>query len=264
MTVGSGGVIYEKQVLTEVRKQLKNVKGFSIKEGASTAAFSAHEPDLVLLAHSRPLNIEIKQDSKAQMGGTSYNYDMKTKKFTQGGKSDIDPDLDKLFKKMLKTKSADLDKLLNYAKKNDIPELTKNVKGLPLTATKPMWEELTSKKLLVPLNSKIEAPIDFLYDHYEEKNCFYIQIGGGGFYYLKRNPLKLPIPQLQMTFNIELRLGRSGSSYRSSLKAEVASGNIRVQGRLGGKISPSPYSLDNKNHFTELFGSITAAKVKTL
>ena len=154
MTVGSGGVDYEKKVLTEVKKQLKNVKGFQIKEGASTAAFSAHEPDLVLLAHSKPLNIEIKQDSKAQMGGTSYNYDMKTKKFSQGGKSQIDPDLNKLFLKILKSKTADLDKLLTYTKKNDIPELAKNVKGLPLTATKPMWEELTKRKLLVPLNGK--------------------------------------------------------------------------------------------------------------
>ena len=264
MTVGSGGVDYEKKVLTEVKKQLKNVKGFQIKEGASTAAFSAHEPDLVLLAHSKPLNIEIKQDSKAQMGGTSYNYDMRTKKFSQGGKSQIDPDLNKLFLKILKSKTADLDKLLTYTKKNDIPELAKNVKGLPLTATKPMWEELTKRKLLVPLNGKVEAPIDFLYDHYEEKNCFYIQIGGGGLYYLKRNPLKLPIPQLRMTFTIELRLGRSGSTYRSSLKAEVASGNIRVQGRLGGKIAASPYSLDNKGDFTTLFGQVTAAKVKTL
>lgn len=123
---------------------------------------------------------------------------------------------------------------------------------------------MTAKKLLVPLNGKIEAPINFLYDHYEEKNCYYIQIGGGGLYYLKSNPLKLPIPQLQMTFSIELRLGRSGSTYRSSLKAEVASGNIRVQGRLGGKLIQSPYSLDKKGDFTELFGPITSAKVKTL
>jgi hypothetical protein len=264
MTVGSGGVIYEKKVLTEIKKQIKVVKGFQIKEGASTAAFSAHEPDLVLLAHSKPLNIEIKQDSKAQMGGTSYNYDMRTKKFIQAGKSQIDPDLDKMFRKILQPKAKDLNNLLNYAKENDIPQVAAAIKGLPLTATKPMWEELTKRKLLVPLNAKIEAPIDFLYDHYEEKNCFYIQIGGGGFYYLKKNPLKLPIPQLQMTFTIELRLGRSGSSYRSSLKAEVASGNIRVQGRLGGKIVPSPYSLDSKGHFTELFGQITSSKVKVL
>lgn len=264
MTVGSGGVDYEKKVLKEVKGQLKNLKGFQIKEGASTAAFSAHEPDLVLLAHSKALNIEIKQDNKAQMGGTSYNYDMKSKKFSQGGKSQIDPDLDKMFLKILKSKTKDLDNLLNYAKKNDIRPLAANVKGLPLTATKPMWEELTAKKLLVPLNSKVEAPINFLYDHYEEKNCFYIQIGGAGLYYLKRNPLKLPIPQLQMTFSIELRLGRSGSTYRASLNAEVASGNIRVQGRLGGKINASPYSLDKKGHFTELFKSVTTKNVKVL
>lgn len=255
MTVGSGGVEYENKVLKEIKKQIKGAKGLYIKEGASTAAFSAHEPDLVLINKGKPLNIEIKQDNKAQMGGTSYNYDMKSKIFTLAGKP-IDASLDKQFKEMLKGKVKDLNSLLNYVKKNDHPELAKNVKGLTLSASKKMWERLTSEGYLVPLNAKIETPINFLYDHYAKKNCYYIQIGGSGLYYLKRNPLKLPIPQLKMTFNIEIRLGRGGSRRLSSLKLDVASGNLRVQGRLGGKLQPSPYSLDKPGDFQELFGHL--------
>lgn len=255
MTVGSGGVEYENKVLKEVKKQIKGSKSLIIKEGASTAAFSAHEPDLVLLNKGKPLNIEIKQDSKAQMGGTSYNYDMKSKNFTLAGKP-IDQSLDKEFKEILKGKTKDLNSLLNYVKKNDHPELSKKVSGLTLSASKGMWERLTSEGYLVPLNAKIETPIQFLHEHYAKKNCYYIQIGGSGLYYLKKNPLKLPIPQLNMTFNIEIRLGRGGSRRLSSLKLDVASGNLRVQGRLGGKLAPSPYSLDRPGDFEKLFGHL--------
>jgi hypothetical protein len=255
MTVGSGGVEYENKVLREIKKQIKGTKGLYIKEGASTAAFSAHEPDLVLMTKSKPINIEIKQDSKAQMGGTSYNYDMKTKNFTLAGKP-IDDSLDKEFKQILAGKTKDLNSLLNYVKKNDHPELAKNVKGLTLSASKGMWETLTREGYLVPLNAKIQTPINFLYEHYHKKNCYYIQIGGSGLYYLKKNPLKLPVPQLDMDFNIEIRLGRGGARRSSSLKLDVASGNLRVQGRLGGKLKPSPYSLDKPGDFTKLFGHL--------
>lgn len=255
MTVGSGGVEYENQVLREIKGQLKGVKGFYIKEGASTAAFSAHEPDLVLMNKGNPINIEIKQDNKAQMGGTSYNYDMKTKNFNLAGKP-IDAALDKEFKEVLKTKTKDLNSLLNFVKKNDHPELAKNVKGLTLSASKGMWETLTKQGYLVPLNAKIPTSINFLYEHYHKKNCYYIQIGGSGLYYLKKNPLKLPVPQLVMDFNIEIRLGRGGSRRLPSLKLDVASGNLRVQGRLGGKLKPSPYSLDKPGDFEKLFGHL--------
>lgn len=264
MTVGSGGVEYENQVLKTIKKEIKNLGNFSIKEGSSTAAFAANEPDLQLIAFKKSLNIEIKQDAKAQMGGGSFNYDLKTRKFSMSSKTQIDPVIEKEILKVLETKSSDLDRLLNYVKDNDVALLSKEVKGLPLRATKVMWEELTSKRLLVPLNGKIETPINFLYDHYEHKNCYYIQIGGAGLFYLKKNPLNLPIPQLKLLFNIELRLGRSGSSMLSSIKKEVASGNIRAQGRLNGKGLSSPYSLDKSSHFTELFGSLSKKDVEGL
>ncbi len=81
-------------------------------------------------------------------------------------------------------------------------------------------------------------------------------MGGAGLFYLKRNPLNLPVPQLSSKFNVELRLGRSGSSYVAAVKTNVASGSIRAQGRLDGKVS-SPYSLDKTNDFTKLFGALS-------
>jgi hypothetical protein len=257
MTVGSGGEEYEREVLRVIKPEISKIKGFSIKEGTSTAAFAANVPDLQLQMLNKVVNVEIKQDSKAQMGGGSFNYDMKTGKFSLSAKTVIDKAIKEKLEEVLDSKKSDLNKLLNYASKNDVAALGSEVSGLPLRASKAMWEELTKNNFLVPLNSKIETPIDFLHQHYKKKNCYYIQIGKAGLYYLDSNPLQLPVPQLKLNFTIELRLGRSGSTPSKTLGIDVASGNIRAQGRLGGRVAPSPYSLDKPNGFTKTFGSVS-------
>lgn len=263
MTVGSGGVEYENKVLSTIKPQIKKLDNFSIKEGSSTAAFSANEPDLQLVAFNKTINIEIKQDAKTQMGGGSFNYNMKKKKYSLSAKTQIDEVVEEKILEVLDKKRKDLNILLEYVKDNDINAIAQDVDGLPLRATKKMWEQLTKRRLLVPLNGKVETNIDFLYDHYENKKCFYIQVGGAGFFYLKKNPLKLPIPQLDTSFVIELRLGRAGSKYVSSLKTNVASGNIRAQGRMGGKNIRSPYSLDKPGDFTTLFGNLSKKDIES-
>jgi hypothetical protein len=265
MSVGSGGVEYENEVLRTIKPQIKKMKNIKLKEGASTAAFAATEPDLVLLMDGYQINIEIKQDNKAQMGGGSYNYDIKTKKYSLSAKTVIDPAIDAKLKEVLSDKQKDLDKLLNYVKKNDAKLLTEGVKGLPLKATKTMWEELTREKFLVPLNAKMQVPYAFLHDHYNKKKCYYIQIGGAGLFYLKKNPLNLPIPQLKIAMAIELRLGRAGSKMDKTLGVDVASGNIRAQGRLDSKTKiQSPYSLDKPGDFLKLFGNVSAKDLGNL
>jgi hypothetical protein len=256
MTVGSGGVEYENKVLNVLRPQIKNMPSFAIKE--STAAFSASEPDLVLMYNNRQqINIEIKQDSKAQMGGGSYNYDMNKKEFFLTGKADIDPSLnDQIVKLLGSTISDDLDKLLKFVSERDARVIAEKVKGLPLKATKRMWELLVKERLLIPLNKSIPTSQSFIHDHYAKKSCYYIQIGGAGLFYLKNNPLGLPIPQLNTGMNIELRLGRGGSVFDRSVGENTASGNIRAQGRLIQFSSKSPYSLDKDGDFTKLFSNI--------
>lgn len=256
MTVGAGGVDYENKVLRIIKPQIKILPNIEVKEGTSTAAFASNEPDLQLLIFGKQVNIEIKMDTKAQMGGGSFNFDLKTGRFYKSKKTEMDPDVEKIILKILNARKKNVIDVLNFAKKNDLPALSKEVEGLPLRASKDTWEAITKARLLVPLNAIIKTDIDFLYDHYEHKNCFYIQMGGAGLFYLKRNPLNLPVPQLGSKFNVELRLGRSGSSYVAAVKTNVASGSMRVQGRLDGSVS-SPYSLDKENHFTELFGSLT-------
>ena len=257
MTVGTGGVEYENKVLSAVKSKLKSLPKCKLKEGSSTAAFAATEPDLVLIYDGVQINIEIKQDTKAQMGGGSYNYNMKTKKFSLSAKTVIDPSIDKKLKEELDARASSLNKLLTYARDNGPKALSESVTGLPLKSSKKTWEAMTKNKLLVPLNAKIQVPYTFLHDHYAKKDCYYIQIGGAGLFYLKENPLNLPIPQLTLPMAIELRLGRAGSKMDKSLKMEVASGNMRAQGRLDSKGTvKSPYTLDSADHFYQLFGKL--------
>lgn len=52
---------------------------------------------------------------------------------------------------------------------------------------------------------KVEIDIDSLYDFYGDKNCYYIQIGGYGFYHLKRDILSLGTPQFDCKMKLRLR-----------------------------------------------------------
>ena len=263
MSTGTGGLDYEAKVLRAIKTNIGTTP-FKIKP--STAGFSAAEVDLILLYKtSNEIAIEIKMDKAAQMGGGSYNYDRKTGKFSLSSKTVIDPDIDEKLLSELNSKKTSLNSLLDFAKSNSPIALGSNITGLPLKTTKAVWEEMTKKRLLVPLNAKVEVPTSFLYDHYKKKGCYYIQIGGLGLYYLHSNPLNLPVPQLKATMQIELRLARAGSTMDSKLKVPVASGNIRAQGRLNAKtLTKSPYSLDNPDDFMKVFGSVSEKDILAL
>lgn len=52
---------------------------------------------------------------------------------------------------------------------------------------------------------KVEIDINSLYDFYGGKDCYYIQIGGYGFYHLKRDILSLGTPQFDCKMKLRLR-----------------------------------------------------------
>lgn len=258
MSVGKEGLEYEQKVLSVVVEQIHNTN-LKLKPATSTAGFSAHEPDLVLIskANNKPINIEIKKDKEAQMGGGSFNYDFNSGKFFPAEGTEIDPEIQSKIIDVLQTKKKSINDLLDYAKNKNPIMLAEKTNGFPLNATKKVWEELTTQRFLVPLNGKVAVDTAFLYKHYRKKNCYYIQIGGSGLYYLDSNPLNLPIPQLRINMNVELRLGRGGSRMNVKLQEQVASGNMRAQGRLNGKmLVASPMSLDIPGHFEKLFGTV--------
>ena len=82
---------------------------------------------------------------------------------------------------------------------------------------------------------------------YREKGCSYIQIGDKGLFHLGENPLNLPVPEILGSICLELRLYAAGTNGKPCGKVEIA---IKFKSLVCGK---SPYTLDNKNHITELF-----------
>jgi hypothetical protein len=51
----------------------------------------------------------------------------------------------------------------------------------------------------------LQTSVDTLYDFYANKQCYYIQIGGYGFYHLKNDILGLGTPQFTCTIKLRLR-----------------------------------------------------------
>lgn len=260
MTVGKKGVEYENKVVKIVGSQMGQLKNVTLSE--STAGFGSFGADLNFTVFGKPLGVEVKLDKYAQMGGGSFNYDEDKDNFYPSDRTELDPLLEQQYIKILETKKTSLIKLINYAKNNEIPILASKISGLPINVTETFWaNNIRARGLLVPLNAKVSAPMDFMYDHYEKKGVYYIQIGGSGLFYMKKNPLKLPIPKLVTNLNVELRLGRSGGRDqllkigRKTVNKKVIGANFRVQGRLSG-CAPSPYTLDNPDDILYLFGQI--------
>ena len=80
-------------------------------------------------------------------------------------------------------------------------------------------------------------PSSALHNYYAAKGTYYIQIGGYGLYYMRSNPLRLPIPQFNPGLKIRLRTKRGGS---------VPINNYRFTTALQVTTKPgiSPHDLD--------------------
>ena len=172
-----------------------------------------------------------------------------TEKATKG----VDPDTAQLILQVATKTQPNLDKFLTFLRSQEPIEYHSNIAGLPVNASREAYEDARKNGLLVPLNKKIRHNINFVHDHYAKKKCFYMQIGGMGLFYLKSNPLKLPVPQLKGDIDIEMRFGRAGSRLNKELGIRVAGGNYRIQGRLQVVGVKSPFSLDKKEDCLSLF-----------
>lgn len=261
----SNGLQYENRIF----KTLKAVQDMPFKVAKPKGGFSAADPDLVLKFGRKLLPIEIKYDSRAQMGGGSYNYDMAKKKFQLAGANndgeDHDPVIEKKILETLNNKKMDLDRVLDFAKKSTPVVLSQNITGFPLRTTKSIWQQMVTKGYLRNINTSVEVPIKFMINHYNKKNCFYIQIGGMGLYYMGKNPLDLPIPELTAKMVVEMRIAQNGASLNKTLNELVSSGSLRVQGRLDkSSLRPSPYSLERTDDYVKLFGGVTEEHIKAL
>lgn len=201
-----------------------------------SAGSNRHVPDVRLFSYGKPVSIEVKLNAGAQMGGSSVTYSTKTGTFES-----LETPIETLTPHLEPKKNA-FDTLLN--------EL--GVLAVPLSCSKEKWEQARMAGYLKPCNMAIEANTEFIVSHYNAKDTYYIQIGKAGLFFMGKNPLDLPVPELNAKANIEVRFGRSGSRTNSEGVPMVSAG-IRVQGRLKEPIQ-SPYSLERADDVNHLFG----------
>ncbi len=249
MTVNLNGIKYETQILNELQKV--NHVDFKFIDGK--AGFSPVGTDIKFQYKDNIINCEIKMsDIDAQIGGTSITYNYSNNSFGWSKNALIDNVTQTDIINDYNSKTDNLNQLIEYLRKQKPTKLHELSNGFSMMVSREAWENAKNEKLLVPLNLKIKKDINWIYNHYANKNCFYIQIGSCGFFYLKDNPYDLPVEQLKGDFIQEIRVVRSGSSYNKKYDLNTSSACIRVQGRLKN-VKPTKYTLENVNSIESVF-----------
>jgi hypothetical protein len=249
-TVGMGGVNYEKKVEAVMDRLAKEYPNFKRIESAGGAFSSAGSGDASFTINGRTINMEIKMDGNAQMGGTSINYERDADgfvgsfpdrlvdrfDFTKIKEEDVE-----MFSNALIPVVKYLDKLLDHFSSLGDPFYdTEEGLGFPLKVKNKDWEAAKKAGLIIPTNKKIRYNAQWIRQHYQKKNVDYIQIGGMGLFHTGNDVLGLGVPMLEGDIDIEMRPGPAGSGgkpYRSV--------GYRVQGRLKLAGAKSSISLDN-------------------
>jgi hypothetical protein len=269
MAKATGGLEYEAKVLDAVKKTIpKFQKYMTITDlDIGTAGFSNVGVDLEVNIYGKPFHVEIKKDTAAQMGGTSVGINLKTGEMVLAKPDAADADLKELFFAAAQLKMKDFKNIVKYFRQNSPPELVSKIKDyIPFGAvTKEVWEQAQKEGLLKKLSADIPVKdVNWVANHYNRKGVYYIQIGGAGLFYLNSNPLKLPIPKFETPINIELRLGRGGSSLRKvkGVAYYMMGCTYRVQGRLQEKKIKSPLTLDDPDDVAKIFQMVIDQSLK--
>lgn len=250
-TIGQAGLDYELKVHSAMKSA--NVPGLNAGDKPGAGFSNQGAGDIEASYNGKPFNIEIKASARDQMGGGSFRYQMQGQQFTPV--KEMDPeDLD-LLMAAAKEKAGDLDNYIKAARKLDPVQYHKNIDGVPIKISKEGREELKKRGLLAKINKNVKTSANFIIRHYNKKGVYYINIGGAGLFYMGKNPLKLPVPELKAEIQIEMRLGFGGGklSFPTEPPTPARSAGLRLQGRLLTK-GKSPYSLDKEEDVRKLFG----------
>lgn len=252
-SVGSGGLEYEAKVRKVVEKAIKDTdldlkKTHTLKPDNS-GGFDNSVVDMymtVIIPPKQEVPIEIKMNKNAQMGGPSVkiNKGGNEYSFSKAGAA-LEQDVQDMIITAVKSKEKDIRKYIKRMKQEEPLDLhaSNGDYEVPFKTTKETWGVLQKEGMLKPINTIVNYNTKFIHDWYAKKKCYYIQVGGIGLFYMKKNPLNLPIPQLKADIEIYIRLTRSGSGGTKAYPTQRSS-QIRCIAKLKAK-GKSKYTLDN-------------------
>lgn len=248
MIAGQRGLDYELKIYKAI--QQSGVDFFNPGDKPAAGFSNVGAGDIEGKLKGKPFNIEVKLSADDQMGGGSFNYDMRTKKFTAAKK--MDPADEELLLAAVKQKTQALDNYIMAARALEPVEYHKDISGIPIRVAKRGRDQLKAAGLLKDINTKVITDASFIEKHYNKKGVYYIQIGGAGLFYLGKNPFKLPIPRLNGEIQVEIRLAYSGTKGRFPDGTETRTAGLRFQGRLRTK-GKSPHTIDTVQGIQKLF-----------
>lgn len=264
-TVGEAGLQYELQVYNTM--QQSQVPGLDLGT-KPTAGFSRYGAgDIEARLNGKPFNVEVKLNSKAQMGSGSVVYDRAAGTFkpTAGLQDSSDQNDLALILSTIQAKKPEIDAYLDALATIEPVQVhsAAAAKGIPFIASKEALLSLKSQKLLASLNAKLKLTADHIARLYNKKGVFYIQVGGAGLFHLGSDPLQLGVPKFEGEANIEIRLKPAGDKTGSVSAAftKKAGSTELIQARSVGLIcaarflskASSSYSLDDVNSIKKLF-----------
>jgi hypothetical protein len=251
-TVGAKGLEYELKVHTAMKAA--KIPGLNAGDKPGAGFSNQGAGDIEASYNGKPFNVEIKMSAKDQMGGTSFRYDMDSKTFTPAKEMDQE-DLD-LFMPVMKERAKDIDAYIKASHQIEPKEYHKKNRGVPIKVSMDAREQLKKMGLTAKIATNIKTDTKFITKHYNKKGVYYINVGGAGLFYMGKNPLKLPVPELKGEIQVELGLRFAGSKLSfptSPEKTPARSAGLRIQGRMLTK-GKSPYNLDNVEDIKKLFG----------
>ena len=190
---GQKGFLYEGRVFNKLKS--KNL----VPAGVTPAGADANKPDAIFNFNKIQHKLEVKLNLATDFGQGTLEY--KNNSWQLGG-----------------AKTSEAEEMRNILTRVGAVQFTNTswgMQGPPNKGTvenKDITEEMvredyrrfTDKFLIVPLSS--------VFNYYAAKETYYIQIGGYGMYYMASNPANLPIPRLNGSLRLRIRLKRGGST----------------------------------------------------
>lgn len=248
MVAGQKGLDYELKIYKAI--QQSGVDFFTPGDKPSAGFSNVGAGDIEGKLRGKPFNIEVKLSPDDQMGGGSFIYNMRNKKFTAAKK--MDPADEELLLAAVKDKTQALDNYIKAAQKLQPIQYHKGIDGIPIKVSKSGRDQLKAAGLLKDINTKVITDASFIEKHYNKKGVYYIQIGGAGLFYLGRNIYNLPVPRLKGEIQVEIRLAYSGTKGKFPDGTETRTAGLRFQGRLRTK-GKSPHTIDTVQGIQKLF-----------
>lgn len=237
------GILYERKIREVLENGLPDRVTLLPDIGGQ---FNAHAADLYFQVDSEVFGVEVKS-WRSQVGEISFSYDPGLCSPFRPAK-DIQPHFSDMVETILQEVKNDLDKLLDFLQDQEPRNFHReSCSRFRLWTTKAAWAAAKGKGLLVPINQKFRFDSSMIINHYNQKagGVYYMHIENSGMFFLGKNPLNLPIPELQTGLDIEIRLKRSGSKFNRMIGEKTADVGIIAAGRLCRPPVVSPVGLDS-------------------